>query len=160
MYAAKIALDKGDVMSSVGFLTVALAGFVGVLRFGFSESMFAQANGDLADVAGFVGLPIVGLSQVLSYRGNLSLSWSAFATHDKVVMIMALVCMQAVSRSLSPAARELQKIVTNLLFFVVPTAIIAQQKESMDALLGIIVFALAGIVITADRHKCILGVRC
>merc|ERR1711934_754741 len=54
----------------LGFALVALAAAVGTLRFGFYPSIFAQANDDLARLAGFLGLPLVGLS-----FAQLSGSW-------------------------------------------------------------------------------------
>ena len=46
----------------LGFTLVAIASGVGTLRFGVSESLFSGANAKLADLAAFVGLPLVGLA--------------------------------------------------------------------------------------------------
>jgi len=53
--------------ASLGLFTVGVAGSVGVLRFGLDEGTYATANGALADVAGFVGLPLVGVAFAAPY---------------------------------------------------------------------------------------------
>ena len=46
----------GATDAALGFGLVAFAALVGTLRFGFAEHLLAQANGDLADLAAYVGL--------------------------------------------------------------------------------------------------------
>ena len=60
-YAAHVAHGHGETAAALGFGIVALASFVGTMRFGWSDN-FARANGDLAHLAAFLGLPLVGLA--------------------------------------------------------------------------------------------------
>lgn len=159
-FAAALAREKGNTMAAIGFSTVALAGTVGVFRFGFSESMFAAANGYLADVAAFIGLPLVGHSIMQLYSGSLPGALKTISSQNPVAFVVALSCFEAMTRGLTEQQREFAKVLTNLTLFVGPTAFIAYQTNNMDYLVGIVIFAMAGVVITADRHRYILGVRC
>ena len=135
--------------AAYGFLVVAIAASVGVLRFGFSERAFAKANGDLADAAAFVGLPLVGLDFLIHPAGSDEISRAFF------VLLLAL----SLSRSLSEGALELAKIVLNVACLVGPVLVHAHRAGDWQAAAAIGTFAFAGIVIGADRHRCLLGVR-
>ena len=124
-----------------------------VLRFGFDAHKFADANGALADFAAFVGLPSVGLSflrRIKAVRIDAS---------DTTVLIL-LGCVEAMTRGMHPKSRELMKVIMNFVFFVAPVVTVSLQRQNYECLAGIALFVLAGLVITADRHKLILGVRC
>lgn len=69
MYRHVHPTDRIDAV--LGFALVAVAAFVGTLRFGFSETLFAQANGDLADAAAYIGLPLIGYTSLSSTRASL-----------------------------------------------------------------------------------------
>ena len=58
-WAAWRAFQAGALEAAAGFGIVAAASFVGVLRFGYSETLFEQANADLADLSAYLGLPLV-----------------------------------------------------------------------------------------------------
>jgi hypothetical protein len=79
LLAAVIVYQRGNSLAMIGFLTVAFAATVGVLRFGFNEDRYALANGHLADLSAFVGLPCVGISFLsnipLIYGLSLLLVW-------------------------------------------------------------------------------------
>lgn len=160
LYAALIAVEKNESIAATGFIAVALAGFIGVLRFGFSESLFSRANGDLADIAAFVGLPLVGLSFMHTASALLPLPWGRILDFNVVHVTMGLVWVEAMARSFPPQARELTKIFINLGMFVGPAGVALYMKQDYAALGGVVLFVLAGLVITADRHRYILGVRC
>jgi hypothetical protein len=159
-YGALLCFEKGERLAGCGLMTVALAAFVGVLRFGFSESMFAGANGHLADVAAFVGLPLVGLAYLSRCSGALPLTlWELFASYDRTSVILGLVCVEALTRDAK--MRDLFKILLNLAFFVGPCLWAStQQLGKHDGAIGVVIFALAGVIITAEREKYIAGVRC
>ncbi|CAM9932991.1 unnamed protein product, partial [Ectocarpus fasciculatus] len=146
LLAARIAADRGHVFAAAGFLTVAVAGAVGVLRFGFSETDFAAANGALADFAGFVGLPCVGLT-FLRRVPTMQLKAA-----DSSIVIM-LGCIEAATRGMHPTKREQAKILVNVVFFVAPVVLAAVQNSNFQLLGGIALFVVAGLVITADRHR-------
>ena len=82
VFAAALAREKGNTLAAIGFSTVALAGTVGVFRFGFSESLFAAANGYLADVAAFIGLPLVGFSIMQLYNESLPSAWGIISSQN------------------------------------------------------------------------------
>jgi hypothetical protein len=138
----------------IGFITVAIAGAIGVLRFGFSESLFAKANGDLADLAAFVGLPLVGYSFALKGKLFDTAMWNI------CILIMTLITLENISRSFTSQLRELSKIITNFVCFVIPVFMTCYANNDMIGLSAIGLFVFAGLVITADRHKLIFGVRC
>lgn len=169
--AASMATKKGCPLASLGFLTVALAGFIGgtcallwhafqppifqyvVLRFGLNEDAFASTNGSLADFAAFVGLPCVGLT-FLKRVGVVQLN----ATDTTMVIILGTA--EAATRGLHPSKREMAKILVNVFFFVFPVALVSAQEGNLRSLGGIGLFVVAGLVITADRHRSIAGIRC
>jgi len=159
LYAAHIALGKSDILATVGFLTVAFAGAIGVLRFGFSESMFAGANGDMADVAGFVGLPAVGLSFVPWTLLSIISLGKIPVLNDmyRIIFLMSFICIEATTRSASAGTRKLTKIVLNLTFFVVPCIYHTYMGNDMKGLGAVVLFAVAGL--NVDRHKEFLGER-
>lgn len=128
--------------------------FFVVLRFGFNEFAFAQMNSSLADYAAFVGLPCVGLTFIRN--GFLAV----YLLVPEVVLVFALGLIEAVTRGFQPEKRELSKIIVNMCFFVLPVLIVAWREKSYTALGGMVLFVIAGLVITADRQKTILGVRC
>ncbi len=121
-----------------------------VLRFGFSESMFAEANSSLATQAAFIGLPCIGLC-----------FWPLrITTSDKILLILSLVVLEAGTRHLKEKAREIFKIWINIVFFIGPVIITSYLRHEFVSLLGAVLFVIAGIVITPARHKYIAGVRC
>jgi chromate transport protein ChrA len=133
-----------------------MAATVGVYRFGFDEG-FAGANGDLADIAAFVGLPLVGIDY-MAHRVDFLQAYAAwFNSHS---MVVALVMFEGLTRSMKKEVRELAKTLTNILFFVLPVAIGAYKSNDIHALFAIVAFVVAAIVITPDRNKYIFGFRC
>jgi hypothetical protein len=160
LYAAKLANDSGHIYVAAGFFTVALAAFVGVLRFGFSESIFANANSHLADVAAFVGLPLVGLTFMHADLAGKYIPWNYCGSINPVQFTLILVLLETISRSFNKKLRELSKIVANLIGFVGPVVVSAVMRNDYNTLFAILLFVVAGLVITPDRHRCILGVRC
>jgi hypothetical protein len=123
------------------------------LRFGFDENKFAAANGNLADYAAFVGLPCVGLAFLPKVK-TLKLN----ASNTTIVIVLG--CIEALTRGLHPERRDSIKVLVNLLFFVAPVALVSVQEANLLSLGGIILFVVAGLVITADRNRSIAGVRC
>ena len=124
-----------------------------MLRFGFSEYRYADANGSLADFAGFVGLPVVGLTFLKRINGiEMNL--------DDMMMVFCFASIEAITRGVHAQKRNLSKILMNLAFFVTPVALYSIQNQKTVSLIGIILFVFAGLVVTADRHRTIMGVRC
>ena len=73
-WASGYAYSVGAPDAALGFALVAEAALVGTLRFGFAEHLLAQANGDLADLAAYVGLRTrrISLSPCLSVSLSVS----------------------------------------------------------------------------------------
>jgi hypothetical protein len=150
--AAFIAVKNGQEIAGLGFLSVWLAAIVGVLRFGVSEKLFEQANSDLANLAGFVGYPLIGMSFVAKHFKALDIN---------VVFIgFMLVAWETLTRSFLERNKEAAKLVTNILFFVGPIIAVCQATEDYYTLGALIAFVLAGIVITPHHENRIFGVRC
>jgi len=131
--------------ASYGFATVAVAAAVGVLRFGFSEDMFAATNGDLADYAAFVGLPMVGYE---------------FAGLDSMIsgwLFCGLLTMfEVFTRPFGEKIRNgVFKPLVNVLFFVLPCAL----SNNVSAQVGIAVFVIGAVLIGPEREKFLAGVR-
>ena len=156
MYAAKVAVDNGEILAALGFCSVVVAASVGVLRFGVNEVKYAKANSLLADIAAFVGLPAVGLS----YLSSVGLTKVVWGLVPSLLVIMALTCVEWLTRAFPNGLRELCKVVINLILFVDPVSVGSYQNKQYYTFGGIILFALAGVVITGDTQRFILGVRC
>lgn len=152
MYAGLVAAHNGHNIASAGFVSVWLAAMVGILRFGVSEKLFAQANCDLADLAGFIGYPMIGMSFASRYlEVDESTVWG---------IIGMLVVWEAMSRSFLEKNRENAKLLTNIIFFVGPVFAASHTLKNPKILGALVSFVLAGIVITPHHHDRIMGVRC
>ena len=153
-WAAKVASGVGASDAALGFALVAWAALVGTLRFGLSERLLAKANGDLADLAAFVGLPLVGLS-----FGQRWLSHT-LACDEKAAAIAVLAGLGAMARSLSEDGQELAKVVLNVVCFVLPIVGYGHANEDYETIAGVMLFAAAGVAVGADRHSYLMGMRC
>lgn len=152
MCAAFVAFTNGHEIAGLGFLSVWIAALVGVLRFGVSEKMFCKANQDLANVAGFVGFPVIGMSFVANHYKDLQLN---------LLMISGfMVALEAFTRSFLDKNRDNARICVNIIFFVAPIAAVCRETADFSTLIALITFVFSGIVITADHEKRIFGVRC
>ena len=150
--------EHPDQPAWLGFGLVAVAAAVGTARFGFSESLFAGANEDLAALAAYVGLPLVGYT-----FGVLSGLWGAVDGTLLLTLTLAGAALSAVARSLPAGAEEFVKIFLNVILFTLPTGHYGWKKYASSGdpsvLIAVIVFALAGVAIKPDRHRRLLGVR-
>ncbi len=152
LIAASIAYEREYYVAAMGFLTVVVAATVGVLRFGFNELKYAQANGDLADISGFIGLPCVGIS-FLTFIPALN-----FNVNPGVIAVL-LTIIEAGSRSFPPQLRELAKILVNVCFFVLPVLIASILEKNWGTFLSIVLFVVAGLVVKPERHQYLFGIR-
>jgi hypothetical protein len=153
LLAAQIAYEHKNYIGMIGFLNVALAASVGVLRFGFNEDRYASANGHLADLSAFVGLPCVGYSFFINNPGVQDLP-----IHP-VVLVASLAMVEALSRSFPGPYREILKILVNLTFFVAPVAISSVLQKKWLTFGAITLFVIAGIVVKPERHQYLFGIR-
>jgi hypothetical protein len=153
LLAAQIAYQHHNYTGMIGFLNVALAASVGVLRFGFNEDRYALANSHLADLSAFVGLPCVGFSFLMDIPMIQDLP-----IHP-IILVVSLAMIEALSRSFSPGHRELAKILVNLTFFVAPVAISSIVQKKWMTFGAIAFFVIAGLVVKPERHQYLFGIR-
>jgi hypothetical protein len=137
----------------LGFGLVAFAGAIGTLRFGFSESLFAKANGDLAGLAAFLGLPLVGIS--FARMGKLV----ALGTFELIVFIVCGAALATAAQSLSEKVQHLTKVLVNVFLFIGPIGYVGYSTGNNMLLGSIALFAIAGIVVKPERHQYLLGMR-
>uniref|UniRef100_A0A7S3C7I6 Uncharacterized protein n=1 Tax=Haptolina ericina TaxID=156174 RepID=A0A7S3C7I6_9EUKA len=142
-----------DKPAAFGFIIVAVAASVGVLRFGLSEGLFAKANEDLAALAGFLGLPLVGLS--------FAKKWLALQIpcEQQIGFVVACAIVCALAGSLPPKAKELALVVFNFFFFLLPVGGFSYANHDLQTGASIGLFAFAGIVVGADRYSYMLNIR-
>lgn len=147
-----MAATNGQEIAALGFLSVWLAAIIGVLRFGVSEKLFQQANSDLANLAGFVGYPLIGMSFVAQHYKDLNIN---------VVFIgFMLVAWETLTRSFIDVNKDAAKLATNIVFFVGPIAAVCHETKDYQTLGALVAFVVAGIIITPHHDNRIAGVRC
>jgi hypothetical protein len=123
-YAAWLVLSTST-MAGLGFALVAIAAFIGTLRFGVSARLFRPANEGLADLAAFVGLPLIGyecarlvLPTHLWIAAKFVLP-SSLSNAEPLFGTMGLVVLLTILRGMPPAAfAESRKLIATALFIV------------------------------------------
>lgn len=153
LWSARRMRDDGATEAALGFWLVALAAAAGVLRFGYSESSFAAVNGHLAELATFLGLPLVGL-----HFARLAPYCAARAPESLPFAVFCAAVLSA-RRSLPDALDELAKVLFNVCCFVGPVAAAALARAEHRRLFGVALFVVAAVPVGADRHACLFGVR-
>ncbi|GMH53981.1 hypothetical protein TrVE_jg10199 [Triparma verrucosa] len=156
-YAAAVCFNADRSEAAWGFLTVAFAATIGVARFGFHEHLFAKTNGDLADFAAFVGLPLVGRS----FMPSLAPFWSFYPYCAKLTSfeyIITLCFVEQITRAL-PKIKDDLKVLPNVLLFVVPVLLSSYQREEWECFIGMIIFVVSAVVIKPEREKYLFGCR-
>ena len=155
--AAVVVLYKptsGNEAAAIGFALVAIASFVGTLRFGFSTA-FAPANESLAGLAAFVGLPLIGSGFLCSAVG-----YQEDSNGLLVAFTAACASIHVVARAyLSTEHLDLLKVLVNVFFFLSPALYYAYTQRQWLAAGGSLLFAFAAVVIGADREEFLFGVR-
>jgi hypothetical protein len=114
-YAASV-MTTVSVPAALGFGIVAIAAFIGTLRFGVSARTFRPANEGLAEMAGVVGLPLVGFAaalHVLPYN-----HWVLRV--EPVVISVALSLLFTVLQTLPAAVRNEGRKLVATIFFIGP----------------------------------------
>jgi hypothetical protein len=139
--------------AAIWFAMVALAAFVGTLRFGFSESLFARANGDLANLCAYLALPLVGISFAMQAE-LISLGCG-----EQILFTALGACTAMAANSISDGTQELMKILLNLVMFVFPIVLCAWRSGDHELGAAVALFAVAGVAVGPDRHSFLIGVR-
>jgi hypothetical protein len=136
-----------------GMIIVGLAAMFGVLRFGISEHKFIGANKDVATMAKFVGLPLVGLD-----FGHSVLYGTPTPVLMVLVQLMCLVLFETVTRSLV-SDREGLTVLFNLGLVISPVIYFAHIKNDVITLVAMIVFLIGALGIGDSFEKRIAGIR-
>jgi hypothetical protein len=141
-----------------GFLLVAFAASAGVVRYAVNVNSptLAALNRSLADTAGYVGLPLVGLHYLRQVEAA-----QALAVVPSLVWVVGFAVNQAVGNIFAAGpARDLHRVVSNAVFFIAPTLLcgIAWRGASV-VIVAVAVFALAGILIGPIVDKRLFGIR-
>ena len=139
-------------ISRLGFLCTGVACSFGVLRFGFFPETFRPFNECFAALTGRVGIPLIGLGFL-----NLTEHRALLPVNDMQVLF-ALMLMYCFTLPLSHKAGEL---ITTLLG-AASMGVIAQfgsAAGNQQAIAGVVLFIGGGLVIGADRNRCLFGVR-
>ena len=101
LYAASLVRSNSN-NAHLGFYIVACASFIGTLRFGFAETLLSKMNGNLADYAAIVGLPLIGLSTLSEIPGGVH--------STELIVNLSILYIMIQSISLSESIKKLIKI--------------------------------------------------
>mmetsp|Transcript_10560 Transcript_10560/g.20981 ORF Transcript_10560/g.20981 Transcript_10560/m.20981 type:complete len:244 (-) Transcript_10560:871-1602(-) len=154
--AAYICAQSGYSEAAWGFLSVAVAATIGVLRFGFDEDLFADANGATADFAAYVGLPLVGKAFTAQLAGY-SPVFGFLSGIDSIAYVFFLSMFEQVVRSTK--LKDDLKVLPNVFLYVIPVALASWNKADWSCLAGLALFVFAAVVIGPAREETLLGVR-
>ena len=149
---------SGDLRCALcGFLLVALAAITGAVRYAFGANTkpLSKLNKATADVAGYVGLPLVGLHY---YRHSIHLQDLPAAV--PLYFVLACVVNQSVGRLFDAEnGREAHRVLTNVLVFLLPAISCGMLWGSNALLASTAIFALAGILVGPSLERRIFGIR-
>jgi hypothetical protein len=138
----------------IGFGLVAAASFVGTLRFAFSEKQFAKANAELASMAAFIGLPMIGIA-------NIERMVAVDCNNQNATTIIYLLFLYVFANSIvSDSLKEILTVLVNVFLFVLPVYYEGYLRGSTMEICSISLFVVGAVVIGADREKIFLGMRC
>jgi hypothetical protein len=168
LYGAYLCYDRNP-MAAIGLCYVAVAATAGVFRFGFNREAFLPANSTWADLAGFVGLPLVGHYVTRPFL----LTTSVVAASPQLHRIVAGLTDPAAFLSIltfwytgvnayttkNEKLRDLLRTVTAFLFFVLPLSLDAFFLQDYPLLASVLLFMFGGVAVGADRNKLLFGVR-
>ena len=156
-----MAWDSGARHAAIGFGLVAIASIVGTLRFmGFQQ--LAKANANLADLAAFIGLPMIGMDYMLMTPTFMGSPWPflQYIQKDMLICVIGLLVFWKFSEGAFNAnATTNLVIVLSLCTFVLPIVNYGMARNDQETLIAVGLFAFAGIVIGTDRQRCLLGMR-
>jgi hypothetical protein len=157
-----MAWEAGAKHAAVGFGLVAIAATIGTLRFMGFQKTFAKANANLADLAAFVGLPMVGMDYMMMTTKFMGSDWPLlnYLQHDFLLCVIALLVFWRFSEGVFSASATTNLVtVLNLAVFVLPIVNHGISTGDQETLIAIGLFAFAGVFVGSDRKRCLLGVR-
>ena len=155
------AWNAGARHAALGFALVAIAAIVGTLRFmGFQQ--FAKANANLADLAAFVGLPMIGMEYMMMTTNFMGNPWPflEYLQQDMLICIVGLLIFWRFSEGVFSSNSTTNLVtVLNLAMFVLPIVNHGMATNDQETLIAVGLFAFAGVFIGSDRKRTILGMR-
>ena len=154
--AAFLCLQSGHREAMCGFLSVAIAATIGVLRFGCHEELFADANSATADFAAYVGLPLVGKAFTVTLAGY-SPVFGFLSGLDSIVYVFILSMFEQVVRSTK--LKDDLKVFPNVFLYIIPACLASWDKADWSCLAGLALFVFAAVVIGPAREETLFGVR-
>ena len=78
---------------------------------------------------------------------------------QKTAAIVTLASLGSLCRSLPESSQELAKVILNVVCFVAPVLAQSYSVDDYQTGFGVLLFALAGVGVGADRESCLLGFR-
>lgn len=141
--------------ASLGLLTVVLAACVGVLRFGFSDRLFAAANSNLAALAARVGLPLVGIA----FAAKASAGAIAPSAVQMLCYVVGCMVVGELGKAAPAKAQEAVKIATGAVLFLLPGIWLAVARQDAGLAAGLALYLIGAVVIGPARHRFLLGMR-
>ncbi len=150
----------GEPLSAMcGFLLVAFAASAGVVRYTLNVNCttLAALNRSLAETAACVGLPLVGLHYLRQVEGLQDF----YVLPTTLVWVVACTVNQAISNAFpAGAARDLHRVITNAVLFIVPALLCGiAWNGALAVLASVAVFALAGVLIRPIVDERLFGIR-
>jgi hypothetical protein len=157
-----------DPNAAIGLSFVAVAAAAGVLRFGLHGPLFTPLNAALSDVAGFVGLPLVGHASLIRLlQGNskflLGTTNNNGFTLTNPVWYLTLLTWLYVAIDRYTAGKEKTKDLARTLIavagFAVPLLAHGIVTSNAALVASVTLFAVGGVAVGADRHRYLFGMR-
>jgi len=141
----------------LGFFLVAAASFIGTLRFGFSEKAFGKANGELATIAAFIGLPLIGIANIERINSDIDNNTSYQSSTTIILLLFLYIFATSI---VSDSIKEVLILLVNVVLFVAPVYYEGYYRGSNMEIFAITLFIIGTVIIGNNRHKCVLGMRC
>ena len=122
----------------LGFFLVAAASFIGTLRFGFSEKAFGKANGELATIAAFIGLPLIGIANI--ERINSDIDNTSYQSSTTIILLLFLYIFA--TSIVSDSIKEVLILLVNVVLFVAPVYYEGYYRGSNMEIFAITLFII------------------
>lgn len=142
-------------VAALGFCMIAAACFFGVLRFGINAKLFAPYNETLAKIAGRVGIPCIGLGFARGLPGLAALP-------SEAAVLTLLIVGLGISLNWSSEKGKPGDLYTTVLasLGMLLAAYYGVSRSRWLVVFGVVLFLVAGLVVTPNRFKLIGNVRC
>ena len=148
---------------NLGFLLFVCACSAGVLRFGFSPKYFTIANEIFALLAGLAGVPLIAsfyYALIPEKHAVFSKDMERFLFNPRQFLTIIFPILTTIvwkGWKDKTIVQGLIKVAGVLSITIIGYC--GYLHNNQHALLGVFLFAFGGLVITPNRHNCILNVR-